>query len=73
MKLNDELRAEIECALDMRKKDGSSVWEDDTAVEVKVSGTFAGDKFIVIKKAGRAVSSQPMEDFKPHHGPAKDQ
>ena len=74
MQLNDELRAEIECALSMTKKDGSLVWEDDTAVEVKVSGTFAADKFIVIKRAGRAVSSQPFAEgeFKPQHGLAED-
>ena len=70
MKLNDELRAEIECALDMRKKDGSIIWSDDQDVEVKVAGTFAGDKFIVIKKAGRAESSQPFAEgeFKIKHG-----
>ena len=68
MKLTDELRAEIECALSMTKKDGSPVWTDDENVEVKVSGTFAADKFIVIKRAGRAVSSEPMKEFKPQHG-----
>ena len=69
MKLSDELRAEIECALSMTKKDGSLVWEDDQSVEVKVCGTFAADKFIVIKKAGRAESSQPFSEgeFKPQH------
>jgi hypothetical protein len=59
MKLNDQLRAEIECALDMRKKDGTNVWADDQEVEVTIAGVFASDKFIVIKKAERAVSSRP--------------
>lgn len=70
MKLNDKLRAEIECALDMRKKNGTNVWSDDLDVEVKICGTFADDKFIVIKKAGRAESSQPFAEgeFKPKHG-----
>lgn len=59
MKLNDKLRAEIECALDMRKKNGTNIWEDDQEVEVKIAGVFAGDKFIVIKKSERAESSLP--------------
>ncbi len=59
MKLNEQLRAEIECALDMRKKDGTRVWADDQQVEVSIAGIFASDKFIVIKKAERAVSSRP--------------
>ena len=75
MKLTDELRAEIECALDMRKKNGDNVWEDGTELEVKIAGTFAGDKFIVIKKGGRAVSSLPFAEgeFKPKHGLTTDQ
>lgn len=70
MKLTDELRAEIESALDMRKKSGDPVWEDGTNLEVKVAGVFAGDKFIVIKKGGRAESSEPFAEgeFKPKHG-----
>ena len=71
MQLNDELLAEIECALAMKKKDGSPVWNDDEKVEVKISGVFAADKFIVIKKVNSAVSSQPMEEFKPQHPYAK--
>ena len=71
MELNDELLAEIECALAMKKKDGSPVWNDDEKVEVKISGVFAADKFIVIKKVNSAVSSQPMEEFKPQHPYAK--
>ena len=62
MKLNDELRAEIECALSMTEKDGSLIWEDDTKVEVKIAGVYASDKFIVIKKAGRAESSKPQHE-----------
>lgn len=70
MKLSKELLAEIECALDMRKKDGSPVWTDDQEVEIKISGGFANDKFIVIKKSERAQSSKPFleGEFKPKHG-----
>ena len=62
MKLNDELRSEIECALSMTKKDGSLIWEDDTKVEVKIAGVYAGDKFIVIKKQEQAESSKPQHE-----------
>ena len=48
MKLTDELRAEIECALDMRKKNGDVIWEDGDEIEVKIAGTFAADKFITL-------------------------
>ena len=46
----------------MTKKDGSLIWEDDTKVEVKIAGVYASDKFIVIKKAGRAESSKPQHE-----------
>ena len=49
MKLTDELIAEIECALDMRKKNGDVIWEDGDDIEVQIAGVFANDKFIVIK------------------------
>ena len=49
MKLTDELIAEIKCALDMRKKNGDVIWEDDDDIEVQIAGVFANDKFIVIK------------------------
>ena len=41
-----ELYDEIALALDTRKKNGESVF-DQNNLEVKVAGTFAGDKFIV--------------------------
>ena len=49
MKLTEKLIAEIECALDMRKKNGDVIWEDDDDIEVQIAGVFANDKFIVIK------------------------
>ena len=49
MKLTKELIAEIECALDMRKKNGDVVWEDSDDIEVQIAGVYAGDKFIVLK------------------------
>lgn len=67
MKLTDELRAEIECALDMRKKDGSPVWNDDTVIQVQKAGTFAGDKFIVLKKVTPKDNSILDPNLKAHH------
>jgi hypothetical protein len=46
MKLTKELIAEIECALDMRKKNGDVIWEDGDDIEVCIAGTFVGDKYI---------------------------
>jgi len=46
MKLTKELIAEIECALDMRKKNGDRIWEDGDDIEVCIGGTFVGDKYI---------------------------
>ena len=63
MKLTDELIAEIECALDMRKKNGDVIWEDDDDIEVQIAGVFANDKFIVIKNRTKSpvISSIPPE------------
>ena len=46
MKLTKELISEIECALDMRKKNGDVIWEDGDDIEVCIAGTFVGDKYI---------------------------
>ena len=67
MKLTDELRAEIECALDMRKKDGSPVWNDESEVQVQIAGTFAADKFIVLKKITPKDNSILDPELKAHH------
>ena len=67
MKLTDELRAEIECALDMRKKDGSPVWNDESEVQVQIAGTFAADKFIVLKKVTPKDNSILDPNLKAHH------
>ena len=63
MKLNDELRSEIECALSMTKKDGSLIWKDGDDIEVQIAGVFANDKFIVIKNRSKSpvISSLPHE------------
>ena len=48
MKLTEEIIADLECALDMRKKYGDEVWEDGDEIEVCIAGTFAADKFITL-------------------------
>ena len=48
MKLTKEIIADLELALDMRKKNGDVIWEDGDDIEVCVAGTFAADKFITL-------------------------
>ena len=67
MKITDEIIARLEEALDMRKKDGTPIWSDDQEIEVKIAGTFANDKFIVINKKRSREKSNPDPDLKPHH------
>ena len=67
MKITPEIIKEIECLLDMRKKNGDVIWEDGTELEFKISGTFAADKFIVIKHKEVRVDSNPDPELKPHH------
>jgi hypothetical protein len=57
---------EIALALDTRKKNGEAVF-DQNNLEVKVAGTFAGDKFIVIKHKEARVESNPDPELKQHH------
>ncbi len=48
MKLTKEIIADLELALDMRKKNGDVIREDGDDIEVCVAGTFAADKFITL-------------------------
>ena len=50
------LQEAINAALDTRKKNGELVFTDQDDLEVCVPGTFAGDKFIVIKRRERVHS-----------------
>ena len=47
------------------KKDGSINWKDDDEVVVQLAGTFAADRFIVIKNKTKdpVVSAQPHPNF----------
>ena len=48
MKLTQDVIERLEKALDMRKKDGTPVWEDGDELSVNIAGTFVADKFITI-------------------------
>jgi len=67
MKITKEIISELECALDMRKKDGTPVWEDGTQIEIGIAGTFAADKFIVINKVREKEETTPDPNLKAHH------
>jgi hypothetical protein len=69
MKITDKIIAELECALAMTKKNGEEVWNDGDEIEVQIAGTFAADKFIVIKNKTKSpvISSTPDPNLKAHH------
>ena len=71
MKITEDIIKELECALAMVKKNGDEVWEDGDDIEIQISGTFANDKFIVIKNRSKSpvVSSIPFGEgeFNPQH------
>ena len=60
------LLEQVQQALNTRKKNGDLVFDQDN-LEVCVAGTFAGDKFIVIKTPTPRMESTPDPDLKPHH------
>ena len=48
MKITKQIIADLEKALDTRKKDGTPIWDDGYEIEVCVAGTFVADKFITV-------------------------
>ena len=62
MKLTQELIDQIQEALLHTKKDGTVNWKDGDDVVVQIAGTFAADKFIVIKNR----SKNPVVSAAPH-------
>ena len=62
MKLTQEMIDEIQRLMEHTKKDGSMNWVDGEDIEINLAGTFAADKFIVIKNA----SKKPYEPSQPH-------
>ena len=62
MKLTKELIKQIQAAMLHTNLKGEINWKDGDEIEVQVAGTFAKDKFIVIKN----ISKNPFENAKPH-------
>ena len=62
MKLTQEIIDQIQEAMNHTKKDGTINWQDGDKIEVNLAGTFAADRFIVIKNA----SKKPYEPAQPH-------
>ena len=64
MKLTQELIDKIQEAMLHTNLKGEINWKDDDDIEVQIAGTFAKDKFIVIKN----TSKNPWEPAQPHSG-----
>ena len=54
MKLTQEIIDKIQEAMLHTKKDGTVNWKDDDEIEVQL-GTFAADRFIVIKNKSKVL------------------
>ena len=65
MKLTQELIDQIQAAMLHTKKDGTVNWQDDDEVVVQLAGTFAADRFIVIKNKTKdpVISAAPHPNF----------
>ena len=65
MKLTQEIIDKIQEAMLHTKKDGSVNWKDDDEIEVQLAGTFAADRFIVIKNKTKdpVISAAPHPYF----------
>ena len=65
MKLTQEIIDKIQEAMLHTKKDGSIIWKDGDEIEVQLAGTFAADRFIVIKNKSKnpVVSAAPHPHF----------
>ena len=65
MKLTQEIIDKIQEAMRHTKLNGDINWQDGDEIEVNLAGTFAKDKFIVIKNKTKdpVVSAAPHPDF----------
>ena len=65
MKLTQELIDKIQEAMLHTKKDGTVNWKDGDEIEVNLAGTFAADRFIVIKNKTKdpVISAAPHPNF----------
>ena len=62
MKLTQELIDKIQEAMLHKNLKGEINWKDGDDIEVQIAGTFAKDKFIVLKNA----TKNPFENAQPH-------
>ena len=62
MKLTQKLIDKIQEAMLHTNLKGEINWKDGDDIEVQIAGTFAKDKFIVIKN----ISKNPFENAQPH-------
>ena len=62
MKLTQEIIDKIQEAMLHTNLKGEINWKDGDDIEVQIAGTFAKDKFIVLKNA----SKNPFENAQPH-------
>jgi len=65
MKLTQEIIDKIQEAMLHTKKNGDINWQDGDEIEVQLAGTFAADRFIVIKNKTKdpVVSAAPHPYF----------
>ena len=62
MKLTQEITDKIQEAMLHTNLKGEINWKDGDDIEVQIAGTFAKDKFIVLKN----TSKNPWEPAQPH-------
>jgi len=62
MKLTKEIIDQIQEAMEHTNLKGQINWKDGDDIEVQIAGTFAKDKFIVIKN----TSKNPWAPANPH-------
>ena len=62
MKLTQEIIDKIQEAMLHTKKDGTVNWKDTDEIVVQLAGTFAADRFIVIKNK----TKDPVVSAAPH-------
>ena len=65
MKLTQEMIDEIQRLMEHTKKDGSMNWVEGEEIKISLAGTFAADRFIVIKNRTKdpVVSAAPHPYF----------
>ena len=65
MKLTQEIIDQIQDAMNHTKRNGDTNWQDGDEIDVCLAGTFAADRFIVIKNKTKdpVISAEPHPNF----------